>query len=167
MLAERGVNRISLGGQSFDAGKLAALERDHSADCLREAFEVGRSKIDSVSLDLIFGVPGERLDVWQQDLGAAVELAPDHVSTYGLTFERGTAFWSRLMAGELGRLDEELERSMYAAAIDTLYAAGFEHYEVSNFAQPGHRCRHNEAYWAGDGYFAVGPGAARDRKSVV
>ncbi len=161
MLAEHGVNRISLGGQSFDAGKLAALERDHSADRLREAFEVARSKIDSISLDLIFGVPGERLDVWQRDLDSANALAPDHVSTYGLTFERGTAFWSRLMAGELGRLDEELERSMYAAAIDTLSGAGYEHYEVSNFARPGRRCRHNEAYWAGDGYFAVGPGAAR------
>ena len=80
-------------------------------------------------------------------------------STYGLTFEQGTAFWTRLQAGELARTDEELERAMYATAIDTLVDAGFEHYEVSNFALPGHRCRHNEVYWAGAGYFAVGPGA--------
>jgi oxygen-independent coproporphyrinogen-3 oxidase len=114
-----------------------------------------------VSLDLIFGTPGETFDIWQNDLREALAAGPQHVSTYGLTFERGTAFWKRLIEGELGRLDEELERSMYAAAIDTLAAAGFEHYEVSNFARPAHRCRHNETYWSGDGYFAVGPGAAR------
>ncbi len=161
MLAECGVNRISLGGQSFNAAKLKTLERDHTSDDLRVSATRAKACIDSVSLDLIFGVPGETLDVWQADLAAAVEQQPDHVSTYGLTFERGTAFWSRLLQGELGRLDEELEREMYATAIDTLTAAGFEHYEVSNFARPGHRCRHNETYWAGEGYFAVGPGAAR------
>lgn len=161
VLAAGGVNRISLGGQSFDAAKLKILERDHTPDRLRRAVEMAKQRIASVSLDLVFGVPGETLAVWQADLASALALEPDHVSTYGLTFERGTAFWSRLLAGELGRLDEELERAMYAAAIDTLTAAGFEHYEVSNFARPGHRCRHNEAYWAGDGYYAVGPGAAR------
>ena len=92
---------------------------------------------------------------------SAIALAPDHVSTYGLTFERGTSFWSRLEHRQLARLDEETERSMYAAAIDALAGAGFEHYEVSNFARPGHRCRHNEAYWSGAGYYAAGPGAAR------
>lgn len=161
MLAESGVNRLSLGGQSFDAAKLRMLERDHSGDQLREAVQGAKEKIASVSLDLIFGVPGESLQIWQADLAAALATQPDHISTYGLTFERGTAFWSRLVEGELGRLDEELERAMYAAAIDTLAAAGFEHYEVSNFARPGHRCRHNEVYWAGESYFAVGPGAAR------
>ena len=88
-------------------------------------------------------------------------LGPEHVSTYGLTFERGTRFWSRLLAGELKRLDEETERAMYALAIDVLSSAGLEHYEVSNFARAGHRCRHNEVYWSGEEYFAVGPGAAR------
>ncbi len=160
-LADCGVNRLSVGGQSFDTAKLKILERDHTAEDLRRAMMLAKTRIASVSLDLIFGVPGETLATWQADLAAALALEPDHVSTYGLTFERGTAFWSRLLEGELGRLDEELERSMYAAAIDTLTAAGFEHYEVSNFARPGHRCRHNEAYWTGQGYFAVGPGAAR------
>ena len=87
--------------------------------------------------------------------------SPDHVSTYGLTFERGTDYWSRRERGELAEVDEELEREMYALAIDRLTAAGFEHYEVSNFARPGHRSRHNQVYWSGDGYFAAGPGAAR------
>jgi oxygen-independent coproporphyrinogen III oxidase len=161
MLVESGVNRISLGGQSFSPRKLAALERDHSGDQLRTAIELARSHMKSVSLDLIFGVPGETPGTWQADLDAALAMSPDHLSTYGLTFERGTAFWKRLLSGELGRLDEESERSLYAAGIDALTAAGLEHYEVSNFARPGHRCRHNEAYWAGESYFAVGPGAAR------
>jgi oxygen-independent coproporphyrinogen-3 oxidase len=160
-LAAGGVNRISLGGQSFSPDKLKLLERDHSPQQLQTAVLAASEKIASVSLDLIFGVPSESLEIWQADLAGALELAPDHVSTYGLTFERGTAFWSRLLEGELGRLDEELERSMYAGAIDALTAAGFEHYEVSNFARAGHRCRHNEAYWSGASYFAVGPGAAR------
>jgi oxygen-independent coproporphyrinogen-3 oxidase len=94
-------------------------------------------------------------------LQAALALAPDHISTYGLTFEKGTSFWSRLNRGELARVDEEIERQMYEAAIDTLTAAGFEHYEVSNFAKSGHRSRHNENYWLGGQYFAAGPGAAR------
>jgi len=161
LLADAGVNRLSLGGQSFDAGKLTLLERDHDAGQLRRAFELAKKRISSVSLDLIFGTPGETIDTWRGDLAAALSLVPQHVSTYGLTFERGTPFWSRLVAGQLDRLDEESERAMYGLAIDTLSDARFEHYEVSNFAQPGHRCRHNEVYWSGAGYFAVGPGAAR------
>jgi oxygen-independent coproporphyrinogen-3 oxidase len=161
LLAERGVNRMSLGGQSFDPAKLAILERDHTPAVLRQAVESAQRRISSVSLDLIFGTPGETLAVWQHDLQSALALAPDHVSTYGLTFERGTRFWSRLEHNQLARPDEETERSMYAAAIDTLAGAGFEHYEVSNFARPGHRCRHNEAYWSGAGYYGAGPGAAR------
>ena len=133
----------------------------HTPDHLRRAVETAKQSFASASLDLIFGVPGETLEIWRADLAEMLALAPGHVSTYGLTFERGTAYWSRLLAGDLRRLDEELECAMYAAAIDTLTAAGFEHYEVSNFSRQGHRCRHNEAYWAGDGYFAVGPGAAR------
>ena len=114
-----------------------------------------------VSLDLIFAAPGEKLDDWRRDLAAAIELAPDHISTYGLTFERGAMFWNRRQHGELQSADEELDRAMYLAAMDELLAAGFEHYEVSNFAKPGKRCRHNEAYWLGDEYYAAGPGAAR------
>lgn len=161
LLVEYGVNRISLGGQSFDANKLAVLERDHDATVLTHAVQASRRYIRSVSLDLIFGTPGETLSGWQRDLQSALEIRPQHVSTYGLTFERGTSYWSRLLSGELARLDEESERAMYALAIDTLTAAGYQHYEVSNFAQPGHNCRHNEAYWAGESYFAAGPGAAR------
>ena len=114
-----------------------------------------------VSLDLIFAAPGESLAQWEDDLDAAINLTPDHVSTYGLTFEQGTAFWNRKLHGELIEVDEELQRDMYAVAIERLTAAGYEHYEVSNFARPGRRSRHNQVYWSGDGYYAAGPGAAR------
>lgn len=161
LLAEAGVNRISLGVQSFNDRKLAALERDHRAADVSRAYDLARRHIPSVSLDLIFAAPDETLADWRADLDAALRLRPDHVSTYGLTFERGTTFWGRMQRGKLGALPDDTQRDMYAAAIDTLTAAGFEHYEVSNFALPGHRCRHNEVYWAGESYYAFGPGAAR------
>ena len=161
VLAKCGVNRVSLGSQSFHAEKLKLLERDHSAGDIEQAVTLSRQADLGVSLDLIFGVPGETMAEWQADLRKAIELAPDHISTYGLTFEQGTSFWNRQQRGELVSADEELERDMYLMAIDTLAEAGFEHYEVSNFARPGHRSRHNETYWSGRGYFAAGPGAAR------
>jgi oxygen-independent coproporphyrinogen-3 oxidase len=161
VLTDLGVTRISLGAQSFDRDKLTLLERDHTADVIVRAFEGARQHVAQVSLDLIFAAPGETLDSWSSDLEQAIQLRPDHISTYGLTFERGTRFYARQTHGELRAADEELERAMYIAAIDRLEGAGFEHYEVSNFARPGARCRHNEVYWTGGEYFAVGPGAAR------
>jgi oxygen-independent coproporphyrinogen-3 oxidase len=161
MLAALGVTRLSLGGQSFHADKLRLLERDHDAANIARVVKLARGAGLAVALDLIFATPGETLDGWAADLEAAIELRPQHLSTYGLTFERGTDYWSRRGRGELVAVDEELEREMYALAIDRLTAAGFEHYEVSNFAQPGERSRHNETYWSGEGYYAAGPGAAR------
>jgi len=160
-LRELGVTRLSLGGQSFRPEKLRLLERDHEATHIRRSMELAHQAGLQVSLDLIFAAPGETFDQWLADLDAAISLAPEHISTYGLTFERGTAFWSRRERGELSSIDEELERSMYAAAIDRLTDACFEHYEVSNFARPGRRSRHNEVYWSGNGYYAAGPGASR------
>lgn len=160
-LRDLGVTRLSVGGQSFRAEKLRLLERDHSAADIVRAAELARAAGMQVALDLIFAAPGETLDQWLADVESAVALAPDHVSTYGLTYERGATFWGRRQRGELVAADEELERAMYSAVIDRLTAAGFEHYEVSNFARSGCRSRHNEAYWSGVGYFAAGPGAAR------
>jgi oxygen-independent coproporphyrinogen-3 oxidase len=160
-IRELGVTRLSLGGQSFRDEKLRLLERDHSGRDIGRAVALARGAGMQVALDLIFATPGETLDQWLADVDAAIALRPDHVSTYGLTFERGTAYWSRRLRGELVAADEELEREMYAAVIDRLTAAGFEHYEVSNFARPGRRSRHNQAYWSGEGYYAAGPGAAR------
>ncbi|MFN0019272.1 MAG: radical SAM family heme chaperone HemW [Pirellulaceae bacterium] len=161
VLKQAGVTRISLGIQSFRAENLQVLERDHRKPEILTAYKNARKCSQSVSLDLIFAAPGESLEQWRQDLEAAIDLQPDHISTYGLTFERGTSFWGRLNRGELSRAEEETEGQMYELAIDLLTAAGYEHYEVSNFARPGHRCRHNEAYWTGRPYFAAGPGAAR------
>jgi oxygen-independent coproporphyrinogen-3 oxidase len=169
ILEHHGVTRLSLGAQSFDDDKLHVLERDHRRAEIERAFRLARSAVSSVSLDMIFGVPGESIQTWHNDLTSALALKPDHLSTYGLTFERGTRFWSRLAKGQLERADENLEGTMYERAIDVLTEAGFKHYEVSNFASvdPGsstgedRRCRHNEVYWTGQTYYAVGPGAAR------
>lgn len=160
-LAELGVTRVSLGGQSFRDAKLRLLERDHGAKDIERAVRLARDEGMQVALDLIFGAPGETLDDWQCDLEAAIALEPEHVSTYGLTFERGTTFWNRQTHGELRAIDEEIELAMYRLAIDRLTEAGLEHYEVSNFARAGCRSRHNECYWVGTGYYASGPGAAR------
>jgi oxygen-independent coproporphyrinogen-3 oxidase len=161
VLAAAGVTRVSLGAQSFNQRKLALLERDHDAEQIVAAARRARRFASSLALDLIFGAPGESLDDWRRDVEGALALQPDHISTYGLTFEKGTAFWSRLRKHELVPVEEEVERQMYELAIDMLTAAGYEHYEVSNFARSGHRCRHNENYWLGGPFFAAGPGAAR------
>ncbi|WP_235935307.1 radical SAM family heme chaperone HemW [Candidatus Laterigemmans baculatus] len=161
VLAAAGVNRISLGVQSFRAEKLRVLERDHSPRIATAAIEAAAAAIGNVSIDLIFAAPGETVAEFAADLRTATSLPIDHLSTYGLTFEKGTAFWSRLLSGQLDRLEEDTELAMYRMAIDVARAAGFEHYEVSNFAKPGRRCRHNLAYWEGRGWYAFGPGAAR------
>ncbi len=161
VLADAGVNRISLGVQSFSPRALTLLERDHTPDDIADVMRRLRRRFDNVSLDLIFGVPGQSLDDWRETLRRAIDLGPEHLSTYGLTWEAGTAFGTRRDRGELTPIDEELEREQYALAMDELSAAGFEQYEISNFAKPGFRCRHNEVYWAGAEYWAFGPGAAR------
>lgn len=161
VLQEAGVNRISLGVQSFQTEKLTLLERDHRSADIALAVKRAQEVAKSVSLDLIFGVPGETLASWKEDLQRGIDLGVTHVSTYGLTFERGTQFWSRQQRGELAAVAEGLEATLYETAMDTLQAAGYEHYEVSNFARSGFRCRHNETYWLGRPYFAAGPGAAR------
>jgi oxygen-independent coproporphyrinogen-3 oxidase len=161
ILADAGVNRVSLGVQSFDTRMLELLERDHRGADIPAVVARLRPAIPNIGLDLIFGVPGQTVALWRDTLTAALALEPTHVSTYGLTFEKGTAFQSRLDKGLLHRCDEELERVMYALAMDELPRAGCEQYELSNFARPGFRCRHNEVYWAGQPFFGFGPGAAR------
>ena len=161
LLVRQGVNRVSLGAQSLQPAKLRALDRDHTPDDVRRAVDLLRPHLPAISLDLIFAAPREELPNWEADLRAAVRLGPDHLSTYGLTIERGSSFHGRWRRGQLCQPDEETEAAMYELAIDALGAAGFEHYEVSNFARPGCRSRHNEAYWLGREYLAAGPGAAR------
>jgi oxygen-independent coproporphyrinogen-3 oxidase len=161
VLAEHGVNRVSLGVQSFHPHLLRTLERSHDPACVPVAVDRVRHCIEAVSLDLIFGVPGQSLEQWRADLEQALSLGPDHVSTYGLTYEKGTPLWKQRDRGQLVPLDESSERAQYELAMDTLEAAGLEHYEISNFARPGRRSRHNQVYWANEAYFGFGLGAAR------
>ena len=158
---ECGVTRVSLGGQSLDAATLKSLDRDHEPDDVRRAVGLLHDAGLVVSLDLMTAAPGQSLAAVERDLAAAVAVAPEHVSVYCLTWEQGTAFAAARRRGELAAVPEDLERAMFEAAIDRLEAAGYEHYEVSNFARPGHRCRHNEAYWDCRPWEAFGPGAAR------
>jgi oxygen-independent coproporphyrinogen-3 oxidase len=161
LLSQRGVTRVSIGVQSFQPELLRALDRTHSADDVPRAVEAARSLLPHVSVDLIFGVPGQTLQQWRDDLDRAVALGPDHVSTYGLTYEKGTPLWKERRRGRVRPLDEDEELGLYALAIDTLEDAGFEHYEISNFARTGGRSRHNQVYWANEAHFGFGMGAAR------
>ena len=161
VLAEGGVTRMSLGAQSFRPALLKALERNHDPADVPRALDLIRPRFAYWSFDLIFGVPGSTLDDWRSDLDAALALDPSHLSCYGLVYEKGTALWKQWNAGEVRAVDEEVERMMYEATIDRLAATGLPQYEISNFARPGHECRHNLVYWANDPYFGVGVGAAR------
>ena len=155
-----GVNRLSIGAQSFTPRHLATLGRRHDADDVIRAVEHARAAgIDDISCDLIFAVPGQTLDEWRHDLDTAVSLAPRHVSTYGLTYEQGTLMDAQKSAGRIRAVSEELERQMYETAIDRLTAAGYTHYEISNFAVPGFESRHNLAYWTWSDYLGLGAGA--------
>jgi len=158
---ECGVTRVSLGGQSLDAATLRALDRDHAPDDVRVAVGRLHDANLAVNLDLMTAAPGQSLAAVERDLDAAVALGVQHVSVYCLTWEKGTTFEAARRRGQLAAADDDLERAMFETAIDRLEAAGFEHYEVSNFARPGRRCRHNEAYWDLRPWEAFGPGAAR------
>ena len=161
VLRGSGVNRISVGIQSFQDTLLEQLGRDHTESDILSALEFLQHHFSNIALDLIFGVPGQTVDAWRETLSRAVSFNPQHISAYGLTYEKGAAFWSWRNKGLLAPASEDDERDMYATAMDELEAAGFEQYELSNFAKPGFRCRHNEVYWDGQSYYAFGPGSAR------
>lgn len=161
ILIAAGVNRVSIGAQSFDASELRTLDRTHQPAEVSQTVETCRRLgIRQINLDLIFGIPGQTLDSWCRSLEAALALGPDHVSCYGLTYEPGTPLWQRLQAGLVTRMDEDLEAEMYETALDTLPEAGLVHYEISNFARPGAGCRHNLRYWRNEPYLGIGPAAA-------
>jgi oxygen-independent coproporphyrinogen-3 oxidase len=161
VLGLSGVNRISLGAQSFQPQLLAVLERQHGLAQVEAAIEIVRPRFARWSLDLIFGVPGSTEEQWRDDLETALSLGPSHLSCYGLVFEKGTALWNLKQNGMVQPVSEELERVMYETTILRLAQAGLEMYEISNFAQPGHESRHNLVYWANEAYFGFGVGAAR------
>ncbi len=160
LLKEYGVNRVSLGVQSFQHRQLKLLGRIHSGDDARKAFTLLRMNgFQNINLDLIFGCPEQTLDDWEKDLMAAVELDPEHVSTYALTYEEGTPLASDLTIKVVQKLEERIELEMYKMAICYLTRNQYNHYEISNFAKDECECRHNRVYWENKGYIGVGAGA--------
>ena len=154
-----GVDRLSLGAQSFTAETLKRLGRIHAADETRAAVAQARAAgFANVGLDLIYGVPGVARETFQADVEAALALAPEHLSCYCLEIEAGTPFARAAAAGELA-VSEDEQRAQFDWARRRLVAAGFEHYEISNFARPGRACRQNGLYWSGGDYIGVGPAA--------
>ena len=161
VLAAHGVNRVSIGVQSFQSHLLKSLDRQHGAEQIPQAVEAVRQFIPMLSFDLIFATPGQTLSEWEADLNAALAFEPDHLSTYGLTYEKGTPLWKQRSRGQVIAVPEEAELAMYQHAIERLTATGFEHYEISNFARSGRRSVHNQRYWANEAYYGFGVGAAR------
>ncbi|HEY0970525.1 MAG TPA: radical SAM family heme chaperone HemW [Gemmatimonadales bacterium] len=155
-----GVNRLSLGAQSFSEAALDWMHRSHGVARIAEAVRVARAGgIANISLDLIFALPTVLDRSWRDDLARALELEPEHVSLYGLTVEPATPLGRWRARGEVEEAPEERYEEEFLAAHETLASAGFEHYEVSNFARPGLRSRHNSSYWSGVPYAGLGPAA--------
>ncbi|MYA96029.1 MAG: radical SAM family heme chaperone HemW [Nitrospinae bacterium] len=160
-LREAGVNRISIGVQTFDDAALIRLDRVHTGDDAQEAFRSARAAgFANVSLDLMFGIPYQTIDMAARDVERALDLGPEHLSAYELTIEPGTAFHARQARGELNGLpDEETALRMWEMRDTALAGAGYERYEISNFAKPGFACRHNLNYWRRGDYLGLGAGA--------
>lgn len=164
---EFGITRLSIGVQSFEAAEIRALGRKHTAAQIESVVVAARDAgIDSVSLDLMFAVPGQTRESWKRSLRAAVALAPNHISAYGLTVEEGTPYAAWREREPAAFLDDAREAELYASAIETLEQEGFRQYEISNFAQQGHECAHNLNYWANGAYIGLGVGAASYRNGV-
>ncbi len=156
-----GVNRVSLGVQAFQSELLQRAGRSHSVEDIFAAVElIHQVEIPEFSLDLISGLPHQSLDQWQDSLTKAVALLPTHISIYDLTIEPGTAFGRYYKPGDTPLPTDEATVKMYQMAQQVLTSAGYEHYEISNYAQPGHQCRHNRVYWENRPYYGFGMGAA-------
>ena len=163
LLKRSGVNRLSIGVQSFDSQCLETLGRIHSAGQAEAAFRMARAAgFKNTGLDLMFGVPGQTMQKLETDLDRALALCPEHISIYNLMYEDGTP----LTVCDPEKIDEGLEREMYDMIRRRLKAAGFVHYEISNFAKPGFECKHNLLYWSGGDYIGVGPAAHSHWKGV-
>lgn len=163
LLRKNGANRLSIGVQSFDARCLKTLGRIHSAEEAECAFRLARAAgFENIGLDLMFGIPGQTMEMLDADVDRALVLGPEHISVYNLMYEEGTPLTIR----NAERLDENLEREMYDRIRARLKDAGFIHYEISNFAKPGFECRHNLLYWSGGEYIGIGPSAHSHRRGT-
>ena len=159
-LRELGINRLSIGAQSFNDQHLKTLGRIHNAQDIIVMYEHARKAgFDNINLDLIFALPNQTLDEWQSDLQTAINLNPNHLSTYNLQIEEGTPLCKQLPTSNLKLPTEEEDLAMYEYTIETLQANGYKHYEISNFAKPGFECQHNINYWKNGNYLGIGAGA--------
>ncbi len=159
-LRSLGYNRLSMGVQSFDDSRLTFLRRRHSSTQAVKAVELAKQAgFDNISIDLMFGFPGQTLDQWKDDIHTALSLGVQHLSAYSLMYEDGTRLTEMLDKGAVSEIDEELSVLMYECLIDEAESAGFEHYELSNWALPGHRSRHNSSYWHNIPYLGAGAAA--------
>lgn len=156
-----GVNRLSIGVQSFDDGELLQIGRIHDSKSAIKTIETCRIVgFQNINLDLIFSLPNQHLDGWTRNLKTAISLSPEHLSIYGLQLEEGTEFFERFSKGEFDETSDDLDREMYHKTCDMLKSNGFEHYEISNWSKPSYECRHNLKYWQFGDYLGIGPSAA-------
>jgi len=159
LLKKIGVNRISLGVQSWDDQLLRLLGREHNARQAEQSFQILRAAgFTNISIDLMFGLPGQTIEQWKVTLEKTIALEPDHISAYCLTYEEDTEFFLRHMRGEFQQ-DADADAELFEMAMSILEDAGYEHYEVSNYARPGFSSVHNRAYWLGKDYIGIGPSA--------
>ena len=160
MLRQLPVNRISMGIQTFQEDILKLLHRRHTAQQAIEAFQRCRNAgFQNISIDLMYGLPGETLETWKQDLQQAIALHPEHISAYHLIYEEGTTLWNLRERHQVEEADEELSVTLFKTLIDELTQAGYQHYEISNFCLPEFHSRHNSSYWTGKKYLGCGPSA--------
>ena len=160
MLRQLPINRISMGIQTFQEETLKLLHRRHTAVQAIEAFRRCREAgFQNISIDLMYGLPGETLDTWIADLQQAINLRPEHISAYHLIYEEGTALWKLREQHQVEEADEDLSVSLFSTLIEQLSEAGYQHYEISNFCLPGLHSRHNSSYWTGKKYLGCGPSA--------
>lgn len=159
-LLQMGINRLSLGVQTFDDARLHFLHRRHTAaQAIQAVRDAQKAGFTNISIDLMFGFPNQKLNQWRQDVQTALSLQVQHLSAYSLMYEEGTQLERMLTDGTLSELDDEISLRMYEYLLDALSGAGYEHYELSNFALPGMRSRHNSSYWHDVPYLGVGAGA--------
>lgn len=155
-----GVNRVSMGVQSFQDAVLRLVGRRHTArQAIDAVASLRHAGIDNISIDLIYGLPGQTLETWAESVRQAVDLRPQHISAYGLTYEPGTRLWQQRECGEVVEASEDQYLDMYRILVGLLQVAGYEHYEISNFALPGYRSRHNSSYWNETPYLGLGAAA--------
>ncbi len=161
LLRNKCFNRLSLGCQSFNDDLLKKIERIHNCDEIFQSVSAARKAgFKNISLDLMFGLPGQSFEIWEETLQSATQLKPTHLSVYNLTIEKETPFYDQLRKGILILPSEELQSKMYKRAVEYLSQAGYIHYEISNFSVKGYECRHNKVYWNNNEYVGFGPGAA-------